>query len=1279
MKAKIRKEFGRMFDKFTGLYKVSKTLRFELKPVGKTLENIKKFKILENDRVRDAQYERMKDILDLQHRALLERSLERVGEEEDVGDWVALAEAYKKFRTGKKDKAARTLLDKKLEAMRRSIVAAFSEDEMFNELTEATPSKFIKRMVKTEGEIDSDDQSTLNAFDSFACYFTGYQENRKNIYSDKPQTTAAAYRAIDVNFPKFLEAVDVVNHIQATYPKIIIDAEKELAEKLCGKRLAKIFSIKSYGSYLSQKGIDFCNLVLGGYSPVDGEKKRGLNEFINLKRQQDADAVADFKLHKIAPLYKQILSEREGESFRFAAFEKDSDVILAIKDFAKRLGSDARMLKAKLSTITKSERIYVNGATLADVSKNLCGNWSALESAMMDAAEVRYRVLGSEKKIKKAVDEWMKSKVFPLADLPDVTLKDETCDMGVKTYRILDCWRGEYAQKVFEALKVATVAMMAMPDEADDQETPLKENARRVEIIKTYLDAVQDVLHLVKPLAVSAELDRDMDFYAEFDECYARIDEVVPLYNKVRNYVTKKVGEVEKMKLMFDCASLGDGWDLNKEVANRCVLFMRKGCYYLGVMRPKCKINFDAMKSVAGETYQKMVYKYLPGPNKMLPKVVFSERGKLKYRPSRALIEAYNKKCHIKNSPTFKLAFCHELIDFFKDAISKNEDWSVFGFKFSPTKNYTGIDGFYKEITEQGYKVDFVNVAAKDVDELIKCGDLFMFQIYNKDFAEGAKGLPNLHTLYWNSVFSPENLAKPVVQLCGGAELFCRPVAIKKPYAHEIGEKMLNRWTKDGEPIPETVFGELFDFINGKLPESKLGVDAKMLLENGQLVVKAVTHRIIKDARYARDEFFLHVPIAFNATAAGEPCRFNDNVNAAIAANPKVNIIGLDRGERHLIYFTLINQKGEILLQKSFNTITGATYDGHVREVDYQKKLTAMEKGRDAARKSWSEIGKIKDLKSGYISLVVHEIVSLMLKYNAIVVMEDLNFGFKRGRFKVERQVYQKFEKALIDKLNYLVFKDEDATSAGGVLRGYQLADKFESFEKLGKQTGFVYYVPAGYTSKIDPTTGFTNLFNTKKCTNAVGIAEFFSRFDSIVYDAERKSFAFKFDYSNFKVSQTSWKKDWTVYSAERRLVFDVKARSEREISPTQVIVDALKRAGKTVSDGFDLKAFLAELEPSKANAVLFHDVFFAFERTLQMRNSCAATGEDYIASPVMNSSGEFFDSRESGDDLPKNADANGAYHIALKGLYLIKNRLGKEKVDLKITHEQWFEFAQNR
>lgn len=1269
-----------MFEKFTGLYKVSKTLRFELRPVGKTMENIEKFKMLDNDYNRDAQYERMKDILDLQHRALLERSLERVGKEEAVEDWVALAEAYRLFRSEKKDKTVKNALDEFLGRMRRSIVSAFGEDEMFKELTEATPSKFIKRMVKSEGMSIPEDKAALDAFDSFACYFTGYQENRKNIYSDKPQTTAAAYRAIDVNFPKFLEAVDVVKHIEMTYPNVIKNVEDELGEKLCGKGLAEIFNIERYGDYLPQAGIDFYNLVLGGYAPIAGEKKRGLNEFINLERQQNADAAADSRIHKIAPLYKQILSEREGESFRFEAFEDDKDVILAVKGFAKRLDEDsvAKRLMAKLSAIVKSERIFVGGgAMLSAISKNLCGSWSALETCMQDVAEAKFKVLGTEKKIKKAIDEWMRSKVFPLADLPDVTIRDdENLDTGIKTYRILDCWRGEYARKVFDSLNTARTALLCMSDEVNDEMT-LKEDECRVAVIKSYLDAVQDALHLVKPLAVSAELDRDMDFYAEFDELYTRLDEVIPLYNKVRNYITKKVGEVEKMKLMFDCSTLGDGWDLNKEGANRCVIFIRDGRYYLGVMRPKCKVDLNAISSDSGEIYQKMVYKYLPGPNKMLPKVVFSEKGKAKYCPSRSILEGYEKKCHIKSSPRFDLGFCHKLIDFFKESIAKNDDWSVFDFKFSPTNSYTSIDGFYKEVTEQGYKLDFVGVSAKGVADLVERGDLFLFQIFNKDFAEGSHGRPNLHTIYWNAVFCAENLANPVVQLCGGAELFRRPVAIKKPYAHEVGEKMLNRWTKDGEPIPEAVFGELFKFVNGKISEADLGAEAKAMLAGDRLVIKPVTHRIVKDARYTRDGFFLHVPIALNAFS-GNAFGLNDQVNAAVSENKGVNIIGLDRGERHLIYLTLINLKGEILLQKSFNTINGASYDGLVRNVDYQKKLTTMEKGRDAARKSWSEIGKIKDLKSGYLSLVVHEIVSLMVKYNAIVVLEDLNFGFKRGRFKVERQVYQKFERALIEKLNYLVFKDADVASAGGVLNGYQLADKFESFEKLGKQTGFVYYVPAGYTSKIDPTTGFTNLFNTKKCTNAVNIAKFFSRFDSIVWDEKRKSFAFTFDYSNFKVSQTSWKKDWTVYSADRRLVFNKEIRCEKEIFPTQIILDALKKMGRTVCAGFDLKGFLADTEPNKANAALFRDVFFAFDRTLQMRNSCAATGEDYISSPVMNSSGKFFDSRESGDSLPVNADANGAYHIALKGLYLVKNRLGKVK-ELKIDHEQWFEFAQNR
>ena len=89
------------------------------------------------------------------------------------------------------------------------------------------------------------------------------------------------------------------------------------------------------------------------------------------------------------------------------------------------------------------------------------------------------------------------------------------------------------------------------------------------------------------------------------------------------------------------------------------------------------------------------------------------------------------------------------------------------------------------------------------------------------------------------------------------------------------------------------------------------------------------------------------------------------------------------------------------------------------------------EKTREYARKNWKSIGNIKELKEGYISGVVHEIAMLMVEYNAIIAMEDLNYGFKRGRFKVERQVYQKFESMLINKLNYFASKGKSVDEPG--------------------------------------------------------------------------------------------------------------------------------------------------------------------------------------------------------------------------------------------------------
>jgi CRISPR-associated protein Cpf1 len=69
---------GKLMDGFSGLYSVSKTLRFELKPVGKTREFIERDGIIEADRHREESYEKLKDIIDRYHKDFIAEVLSDV-------------------------------------------------------------------------------------------------------------------------------------------------------------------------------------------------------------------------------------------------------------------------------------------------------------------------------------------------------------------------------------------------------------------------------------------------------------------------------------------------------------------------------------------------------------------------------------------------------------------------------------------------------------------------------------------------------------------------------------------------------------------------------------------------------------------------------------------------------------------------------------------------------------------------------------------------------------------------------------------------------------------------------------------------------------------------------------------------------------------------------------------------------------------------------------------------------------------------------------------------
>ncbi|MCI6644809.1 MAG: type V CRISPR-associated protein Cas12a/Cpf1 [Bacteroidales bacterium] len=1234
-------------NEFTHLYPLSKTLRFELRPVGKTEEMFRKSGILEQDNGRADSYKVVKKLIDRYHKDFIEKALQ--GFEFKEG---SLEEYYKLYSTANRDEKEENDFEKAKESLRKQITKQLTKQEAYKRIDK---KELIKEDLCKAIECSEEEKKAIEEFNDFTTYFRGFHENRKNMYSDKEQSTAIAFRLIHQNLPKFLDNIKTFERIKGI---------EELQDKIqvlqteFGCDIDQVFTLEYYNHLVLQSGIEQYNAIVGGVAKQEGEKVQGLNELINLYNQTHKDQ----RLPKMQLLYKQILSDRQSLSWLPEEFTEDDNLVLqTIEDFCQKLqnektnecGSVLQQIKTILASLSSYnlEGVYLtNDQQLTDISQRLYGSWAVVKYAIL--ADLQRQSPQKNKESNEKYDERITKlfnsyKSFSI-DYIDRCLQHEEA-FGDKAIMIETYFENlgkktgenetEEGKNIFEQIEDAYNDAKELLQSEYPADKKLSEDESSVEKIKTLLDSFKTLQHFIKPLSGSGEEStKDERFYSDYSVLKDSLDILTPLYNKVRNYMTRRSYSNDKIKLNFGNATLCDGWDKNKETDNTAVILRKDGLYYLAIMNKQYNRSF-ALDNLPceGECYEKVVYKLLPGANKMLPKVFLSEKGIAKYTPSEQLLQNYKKGTH-KKGDNFNLQDCHELIDFFKASINKHEDWKNFDFHFSDTSSYEDISGFYREVENQGYKINFQKVSTQYIDNLVNEGKLYLFQIYNKDFSTKSHGTENMHTLYWRMLFDERNLQDVVYKLNGEAEVFFR-------------KKSLNV-TKPTHPANQPIENK------NPLNPSK---------------TRTLCYDLIKDRRFTQDKFLFHVPITINFKSQGR-----DNINQLtreyLCSANDVHIIGIDRGERNLLYLTVIDRKGNIKEQMSLNKIINqynANGCENTYEFDYHKRLDQKETERQQARQNWKTIENIKELKEGYLSQVIHIITKLMLKYNAIIVLEDLNHGFMRGRQKIEKQVYQKFEKMLIDKLNYLADKKKDPCEIGGILNAYQLTSKFESFEKLSKQSGFLFYVPAWNTSKIDPTTGFVNLFDTRY-KNIVAAGEFFGSFDCISYNKDKDWFEFSFDYNKFTKKAEGTKTQWTICTYGDRIEYEGKEYKRIKLT----------EAFKQLFDEYkiDINSDLQKSICTSNNKNFFEKLLHLLRLTLQMRNSISNTDEDYIISPVMNSKGEFYDSRKASDDLPKDADANGAYNIARKGLMLLQQMqqmqsLEKPKYDL--TNKAWLQFAQ--
>lgn len=1226
----------RKIDKFTNMYSLSKTLRFELKPVGKTLENFQKKNILEDDDKKDKAYVRVKKIIDKYHKifiskVLLKLKLNGLNEYSDL--------YLKKSRTEKDEKD----LEEQSKSLRKQISSAFKNDEEYKSI-------FGKEMIETIlpnfSDLTEDEKEDVKLFSKFSTYFQGFYKNRENMYSGDGKSTEIAYRIIDQNLPKFLDNIKASKYVFDNLPEENIkQIEKDFFNQL-NVELKDMFSIDYYNFCLSQEEIDIYNQVIGGIKLEDKQIK-GLNSYINeynQNHQQDQKPIPKF-----STLYKQILSDRTTLSFVIDKYGNEDDMLNSIKEFyfgtqeTESAYKSISALNDVISSISSTDTsgIYISSNSINDASLAITGEWNTFINSLYTQYDNTNGKKETEKYYAKREKAFKSVKSYSLSVIQSAL--DES-DINCKiTDRIQEITLNGY-KNIHLTLDAA--------EEILNSPYPKSKNIHQedhdIETIKEFLDSVLNQYRFLNLFSGSGiENDKNQNFYADYSEKMLVLSGIVKLYNKVRNFITQKPYYSDKFRLNFSNPQFLGGWDIDKVASYSSTILKKGNAYYLCILDNNNRNLFKKSTQIkeGEEYYEKMRYIFKSKPPADLAKTFFTRKGKSNYPPSLEIERIHDSKSYAKGE-TFSIEDCHKFIDYYKQRIKQDPKWSQFKFKFSQTDSYANVGEFFREVAEGAYSVTFEKISEKWLEKNINEGNLYLFQIYNKDFSRYSKGTPNLHTMYFKALFDPENAKKITYKLSGGAEMFYRRkgISYKKP-THPAS-------------LP----------VKNKNPHTEK--DSSLF-----------TYDLIKDKRYTEDKFSLHLPIEINFKSK-ENEYLNSDVRYELRNSDHNYVIGIDRGERHLLYVCVIDSQGMIVEQFSLNTIENE-YSGKIHTTDYHQLLSQRESDRTSERRNWKSVENIKELKQGYLSQAVSKICDLVEKYDAIVVMENLNAGFKNSRIKIEKQVYQKFENMLIEKLRYRVKKTRDINEPGGLYNALQLTNSSKYSDEKFTQNGFVFYIPAWNTSKIDPTTGFVNMLSTRY-ESVEKSKSFIKKFESISYNKRENVFEFAINYDNFKPVNSDYIKEWTLTTYGERIETQ---KTKEGIYRSNVVNITEKTKELLLEYNINLESGIKEAILEIDDAKFFKQFMWCIKLMLQMRNSETGGEVDYLISPVKNKDGKHYCSNDYvGKEaiMPQNADANGAYNIALKGLWAI-NKIKEspedkfEKVSIGITNKEWLEFVQKR
>ena len=922
-----------------------------------------------------------------------------------------------------------------------------------------------------------------------------------------------------------------------------------------------------YPSVSTQKGIDLYNEMLSGKFDKEGNCiARGYNQIVNEVNQKNKSDGVSVRFRKLDFLYKQILVPQE-KKFQIESIFSDKEVRETIVKLNEFLTTQLLFEICKLIKDTEPTDIATSGEKIRYLSHLVTGDYNEIYSSVLNgfiAEKEAYiaTVKGAEKKKVKSeiarANTIVNSSIYTLQDVCNAS------GIDVKT-KFCSVIKEKYSNVIAKRTALDESGLLS-------NDYAIKNNFTHVNLIKSYLDALNDFKRTLSNIVVNDYPDECIEFYNKLDELTENLNMSSKATNLIRNYITKKLQDtciIEGMTFGMPSMTGNKWWVGEKFSKNENLLFIENDEYYIAL--PLSDMPITAIVCDEPSTVKALAFKNKTDSSKNLPRMAFNKATKEAFKSgaeefvredaktapiciTKEIWDMYEGKTAYKDSVSKGIITEEErirnavkLIQYYKDFMKANAEWNIYPIdKLKDATDYESVNDFTTDLDAITVSMNKIDVSKETLTKLEESGQLLVFKIYSQELYKKRNNL-DTNAQMLNYFFSDKNLNEnTTVRITGAPKIQFSPASIERKVTHAKGSTLVNRYDKNKARIPEETYLELNHYYNGVYKFDELTNDAKEYVNSGLVVTHKATFDIVKDERHTKDRYFIALGMAKNIQGSTRPSAIKLNEKFDEHVIDGANKLVVTRNKTDLIYYTVFDKFGNVIAEESLNIINGYNYAEMLKATDTRRKNEKSD--------SWEYGATVKDLRTAFIDLAIAKISRVAEEYNAVIIVEKISEGKKKKASSFDDNALVLFEEKLCNKMADYSNRTKAFGESGSVSNPYQLA---LSTGKDYSHNGIIYKVITNYTDTMCPFTGYVNLFNFRNIDRIEDKREFLSKFEKIYFDETSSNLYYKFNYLDFDLKNDNGKNksigkpDWTLKAGGRRV-------HKNEYGENEVINDCL-------------------------------------------------------------------------------------------------------------------------